>query len=135
MKIFALLTLFLISCGSEKLNPPNKMAAVAVAEKWFRYMDKGFFLKVYNDSSNILKEHLTKERWKRAFLYKRLNFGKKVKRSKKRDALLYNLRPFPPGTYTEIDYSTHYTRKGMTRERLILRWETGKWRVCGYTLL
>jgi hypothetical protein len=110
------------------------MEALAVAEKWFRHMDKGLYLKVYRDSSTVLKEHLTEKNWKRSFQYKFLTFGKKLKRSKTRDALLYNLRPFPEGAYTEIDYQTQYSKRGITRERLILRWEEGKWRVCGYTL-
>lgn len=134
MKIFVLITLFLFSCSSEKMNPPNKMEALSVAEKWFRHMDKGLYLKVYRDSSTVLKEHLTENAWKRSFQYKFLTFGKKLKRSKTRDALLYNLRSFPPGAYTEIDFQTQYTKRGTTRERLILRWEEGKWRVCGYTL-
>ncbi len=135
MKIFVLLALFLISCGSGPVIPPNKMEALAVAERWFRYMDKGFFLKVYNDSSTILKQHLTESSWKRSFLYKEMTFGKKIKRSKDRDALIHNLRTFPPGTYTEIDYHTQYAKRGATRERLILRWERGKWRVCGYNII
>lgn len=135
MKIFVLLTLFLISCSSEKLSPPNKMEALAVAERWFRLMDKGFFKKVYNDSSYILKEKLTPQSWNRSFLYTKMRFGKKQKRVKTRDALLFNLRSFPPGAYTEIDYDSIYSKQGRTRERLILRWEEGKWRVCGYTMM
>jgi len=135
MKIFVLLVIFLISCGSEKKIPPNKMEALAIAQKWFRYMDKGFYLKVYKDSSGVLKEHLSENDWKRSFHYIKLTFGKKIKRVKTRDALLYNLRSFPPGAYTEIDYQSQYSKRGTTRERLILRWEEGKWRVCGYTLM
>jgi len=127
--------LFLVSCSSEKLIPPNKSEALVVAEKWFRYLDKRFFLKAYNDSSNILKKKLTAAAWQRSFFYKEVRVGKKKERVKSRDALLYNLRSFPPGAYTEIDYDTYYSKRGATRERLILRWEEGKWRVCGYTLL
>lgn len=129
------LLLLLISCSSKPIRPPNKMEALAVAEKIFRRMDKGFFQKIYHDSSGIFKDHLTVKDWERSFLYKKMIFGKKIKRNKTRDALVYNIRSFPEGVYTEIDYETHYAKRGHTRERLILRWENEKWRVCGYTIL
>jgi hypothetical protein len=110
------------------------MLALEAAEKWFKSLDKGYFIKAYNNSSRVLKNKLTREGWEKTFLYKKLMFGKKIRRIKSQDVLSKNLKSYPPGYYTKIEYQTQYQKRGLSREQLVLVYEEGAWRVCDHKI-
>jgi hypothetical protein len=107
--------------------------AVKAAESWLALVDTGEYGKSWDQSAELFKAALTREKWVQALEGTRKPLGDLVSRKVKSKQHATSLPGAPDGEYVVVQFSTSFTKKKAAIETVTpMRDPDGVWRVSGY---
>lgn len=126
-----LLLLTLAAACATPLEREQEAAAVPFAESWVRSLDAGDGEWLWEGTSEVRKMRIERDIQLKHWLGTREALGKLVSR---RVELSWSLDPdfidsVPDGTYWEVSFQCEFEHKRQVFQKLLLRWEDGRWRV------
>jgi hypothetical protein len=121
---------FFLGCSSNIID--SKIVAEKAATKWFDYLDKGFFEKVFLESSPYLRDRLNKSKLEELLTKRLILVGKNKVRTKSSIEALKKYRGLGGGEFISIDYLSDFELRGSVNERVVLKKEGANWRVFDY---
>ena len=124
-----ILALFL-GCSSSPLD--SKKQAEKTATTWFSYLDKGFFEKVFLESSQHLRDRLNKGKMEEMLTTRLLILGKNKSRTSLEDTVLEKYRGLGRGEFINLDYISNFEQRSSVTERVVLKKDGNNWRVFDY---
>lgn len=127
-----ILALFL-GCSSSQLD--SKVEAEKAATAWFSNLDKGYFSKVFLESSPYLRDRLNKSTMDDMLTRRLLMLGKNKLRTKTAEETLSKYRGLGRGEYISLDYLSEFELRSSVSERVVLKKDKGSWRVFDYFIL
>jgi hypothetical protein len=107
--------------------------AVKVAESWLALIDRGEYGKSWDQSADLFRAALTREKWAQALEGSRRPLGELVSRKVKSKQYETSLPGAPDGEYVVVQFSTSFTKKKSGIETVTpMKDPDGVWRVSGY---
>jgi Protein of unknown function (DUF4019) len=125
-----LILAFFLGCSSSPLD--SKIQAEKAATTWFSNLDKGFFEKVFLESSQHLRDRLNKGKMQEMLTNRLLILGKNKSRTKKEEVVLEKYRGLGRGEFINLDYISDFEQRTSVTERLVLKKDGKNWRVFDY---
>lgn len=116
----------LFAGGSEK-------EAVKAAESWLGLVDEGEYGESWDQSAELFRAALPKEKWEQSLNSARKPLGELVARKVKSTKYATSLPGAPDGEYVVIQFTTSFTKKNSAIETVTpMKDPDGVWRVSGY---
>jgi len=109
-----------------------KRASEVAAQSFLQLVDEGRFSETWDSAATLMKQQITRERWRLLLEAARSGTGKKEWRSHEGSHFTEILPNTPEGAYVVVDYRSGFLKKPQVRERVTIVFEEGAWRVCGY---
>jgi hypothetical protein len=106
----------------------------AAALEWLALVDAGDYAPAYAMEPARLRTAATEEQFIRSMEGRRAPFGRVLSRSFIGAAYTRKLTGSPDGRYESILFRTSFAHKTLAAERVILSYESGRWRVVDYRL-
>lgn len=106
----------------------------AAALQWLALVDAADYAAAYEQEPARLRAATTLEQFVRSMEGRRAPFGKVISRSFIGAAFTRKLTGSPDGRYESILFRTSFQQKALAAERVILSYESGRWRVVDYRL-
>lgn len=129
--LFFFLTASLLSAHSFAGDAEKK--AVKAAESWLGLVDAGEYAKSWDQSSELFRNAITKEKWEQSLHAARRPFGALVSRKVKSTQYATALPGAPDGEYVVIQFTTTFENKKSAVETITpMKDPDGRWRVSGY---
>lgn len=111
---------------------PEETASTS-AEAWLALVDGGKFAQSWDESAQLFKGAITREKWKETLAGVRTPLGKVLTRKLKSRQYAESLPGAPDGKYVVIQYDTSFENKKSAVETITPMLDRdGKWRVSGY---
>ena len=118
--------------GLEADQNDGELAAKASAQ-WLALVDGGKYAESWDESAQLFRGAVTKEKWKESLTAVRKPLGKLISRSVKSKQYTRSLPGAPDGEYVVIQYDTSFENKKSSVETVTpMLDKEGKWRVSGY---
>ncbi|MCL4477061.1 MAG: DUF4019 domain-containing protein [Nitrospirae bacterium] len=118
--------------GLEADQNDGELAAKASAQ-WLALVDGGKYAESWDESAQLFRGAVTKEKWKESLTAVRKPLGKLISRSAKSKQYTRSLPGAPDGEYVVIQYDTSFENKKSSVETVTpMLDKEGKWRVSGY---
>lgn len=118
--------------GLEADQNDGELAAKASAQ-WLALVDGGKYAESWDESAQLFRGAVTKEKWKESLTAVRKPLGKLISRSVKSKQYTRSLPGAPDGEYVVIQYDTSFENKKSSVETVTpMLDKDGKWRVSGY---
>jgi len=118
--------------GLEADQNDGELAAKASAQ-WLALEDGGKYAESWDESAQLFRGAVTKEKWKESLTAVRKPLGKLISRSVKSKQYTRSLPGAPDGEYVVIQYDTSFENKKSSVETVTpMLDKEGKWRVSGY---
>jgi hypothetical protein len=108
--------------------------ARAAALEWLALVDAGDYAPAYAMEPARLRASTTEEQFIRSMEGRRAPFGRVLSRSFIGAAYTRKLTGSPDGRYESILFRTSFAQKALAAERVILSYESDRWRVVDYRL-
>jgi hypothetical protein len=106
--------------------------ARAAALHWLELVDAGDYAQAYEQEPDRLRAATTAAQFNRSMEGRRAPFGKVLSRKFIGAAFTRKLTGSPDGRYESILFRTAFEHKAVAAERVILVFESRKWRVVDY---
>jgi hypothetical protein len=106
----------------------------AAALQWLALVDASDYPAAYKLEPARLRAATTLEQFVRSMEGRRAPFGQVLSRSFIGAAFTRKLTGSPDGRYESILFRTSFQQKAVAAERVILSYESGRWRVVDYRL-
>ncbi len=130
--IFVLAILLFGTNGISKNTSAEEIAQIA-ASSWLTLIDKGEYAESWNTASNMFKDTITSDQWKKALSGVRKSFGKVLSREMIDQRHHDSLPGAPDGSYFVIQYNTEFENKKSAVETITMTKEKdGAWKSAGY---
>jgi hypothetical protein len=114
-------------------NTDKEKAEVVSAEKWLGLVDSGKYTESWTEASELFKNSITQEQWKRTVEAVRKPLGKIITRKLSTKTYTTSLPGVPDGEYVVIQFNTSFENKKSAIETITpMKDKDGKWRVSGY---
>ena len=111
----------------------SEKEAVKAAESWLGFVDEGEYEKSWDQSAELFRAALSKEKWEQSLNGARKPLGKLVARKVKSTKYATSLPGAPDGEYVVIQFTTSFTNKNYAIETVTpMKDPDGVWRVSGY---
>jgi hypothetical protein len=140
--LVALACLFLLSfqgcamhrSASKPLSEKHEreQEARAAALHWLQLVDAGDYAQAYGEEPARLRAATTEAQFNRSMEGRRAPFGKVLSRKFIGAAFTKKLTGSPDGRYESILFRTSFEHKAVAAERVILTYESRRWRVVDY---
>ena len=132
----AALAIFAWVLGLTAAGAANQAAveqATKAAESWLKLLDNGDYRACYQQSSEIVKDHLSEDAFVQQFSATRKILGAVVSRKLKVAQYATSLPGAPDGQYVVMQYDTSFANKKSATETVApMLDKDGQWRVSGY---
>jgi hypothetical protein len=130
--VFAALFVLLFGAGAKAAQTAEDLAAKA-ASQWLALVDDGKYAASWDQSAQLFRAAVTKEKWQESVSEVRKPLGKVISRRVKSKQYTQALPGAPDGEYVVIQYDTSYeNRKSSVETVTPMLDKDGKWRVSGY---
>jgi len=107
--------------------------AIKVAESWLGLVDGGDYGNSWDQSADLFRAALSKEKWEKSLNAARKPLGNLVSRKVKFTKYATSLPGAPDGQYVVIQFTTSFTNKKSAIETVTpMEDSDGIWRVSGY---
>jgi predicted RNA-binding protein associated with RNAse of E/G family len=114
-------------------NTDKEKAEVVSAEKWLGLVDSEKYTESWTEASELFKNSITQEQWKRTVEAVRKPLGKIITRKLSTKTYTTSLPGVPDGEYVVIQFNTSFENKKSAIETITpMKDKDGKWRVSGY---
>jgi len=111
----------------------DEKEAVKAAEAWLALVDAGNYGKSWEESSQLFRNAVTKEKWQQSLEAVRTPLGDLVSRKSKTTQYATSLPGAPDGEYVVIQFTTSFKSKSSAVETVTpMKGSDGVWRVSGY---
>jgi hypothetical protein len=135
-EIIALLVasmVFLATLSAGGAGQNAEEAALKASGRWLAMVDAGRYGESWDESAQVFRAALTKDKWKESLNAVRKPLGKLVSRSVKVKQYTTSLPGAPDGEYIVIQYTTSFENKKSAVETVTpMLDKDGTWRVSGY---
>ena len=132
----AALAILVCVLGPSDARAANQAAveqATKAAESWLKLLDNGDYRACYQQSSEIVKDHLSEDAFVQQFSAARKMLGAVVSRKLKVAQYATSLPGAPDGQYVVMEYDTSFANKKSATETVTpMLDKDGQWRVSGY---
>ena len=132
----AALAIFLCVLGPTNAGAANQAAveqATKAADTWLKLLDNGDYRACYQQSSEIVKDHLSEDAFAHEFSAARKPLGAVVSRTLKVAQYATSLPGAPDGQYVVMQYDTSFANKKSATETVTPMLDSDRqWRVSGY---
>ena len=115
---------------AEKRARENEVRTAAL--HWLQLVDTGDYAQAYEEEPARLRASTTEGQFLRSMEGRRAPFGRVLSRKFIGAAFTRKLTGSPDGHYESILFRTSFQHKGLAAERVILTYESGRWRVVDY---
>ena len=137
VRTFAALAIFLCVLPLSDAGAASNTAAVEQATKaadaWLKLLGKGDYQACYQQTSQIVKGHLTEDAFVHQFSAVLKPLGAVVSRKLKSTQYATSLPGAPDGEYVVIEYDSSFANKKSAVETVTpMLDKDGQWRVSGY---
>ena len=113
----------------------SEKEAVKAAESWLGLVDEGEYGESWDQSAELFRAALPKEKWEQSLNSARKPLGELVVRKVKSTKYATSLPGAPDGEYVVIQFTTSFTNKNSAIETVTpMKDPDGVWRVSGYYL-
>ena len=124
---------FALLSGCAKANPEAEKEAITAATEWLALINDEKYGESWDESSEIFRAAITREKWERTLSGLMKPFGKVVSREKKSARYHTSLPGAPDGEYVVIQFKTSFENKKNAIETITpMKEKDGTWRVSGY---
>ncbi len=107
--------------------------AVKASAQWLALVDGGRYAESWDESAQMFKAAVTREKWKDSLIAARKPLGKSISRSVLSKQFTTSLPGAPDGKYVVIQYASSFENKKSAVETVTpMLDKDGKWRVSGY---
>jgi hypothetical protein len=107
--------------------------ATKAADAWLKLLDKGEYRACYEQSSQIVKDHLSEDAFEQQFSAALKPLGSVVSRKLKVAQYATSMPGAPDGQYVVIQYDSSFANKKSATETVTpMMDKDGQWRVSGY---
>jgi predicted lipoprotein len=107
--------------------------AMAVAESWLVYVDKGHYAESWEDSAAYFRGAVPKSQWETTLAQARGPLGIAIARKVRSATYTRSLPGAPEGEYVVIQYDTRFENRPQSVETVTpMREKNGTWKVAGY---
>ncbi len=107
--------------------------AMAVAESWLAYVDKGHYAESWEDSAAYFRGAVPKAQWETTLAQVRGPLGIAIARKVRAATYTRSLPGAPEGEYVVIQYDTRFENRPLSVETVTpMREKNGTWKVAGY---
>lgn len=111
----------------------SEEGAVKAAESWLALVDAGEYGRSWDESAELFRSQLTREKWEQSLTAVRKPLGNVVSRKVKETHYATSLPGVPDGEYVIIQFATTFTNKKSAVETVTpMKDPDGVWRVSGY---
>ena len=115
---------------AEKRDREDETRAAAL--HWLRLVDAGDYEQAHEEESARLRTSTTEAQFIRSMEGRRAPFGRVLSRKFIGAAFTRKLTGSPDGRYESILFKTSFQHKAVAAERVILTYESRRWRVVDY---
>jgi hypothetical protein len=111
----------------------SEKSAVAASRAWLALVDSGRYAESWDESAQLFKAAITREKWGNTIKSVREPFGKTLSRKLGSKTYTETLPGAPDGKYVVIQYMTSFEHKKSAIETITpMLDKDGYWRVSGY---
>ena len=130
---FLALALLLGICSTVQAQQKPEQLAQQSADAWLALVDSGKSADSWQETSQLFKAAVTKEKWQDALRATRDPLGKMLSRKLKSATYKTTMPGAPDGEYVVIQYESSFEHKQSAVETVTpMLDKDGKWRVSGY---
>ncbi len=107
---------------------------LGISQSWVTQIDKGEYDESYSVASGEMHAKVPQDRWGLILKTLRAPYGSVVSRQQLSHVYRANGFEGAEGEFLIITYNTAFQKLDAAKEVVVLRWEDGKWRGCGYNM-
>ncbi len=134
-KIAVICILAILCFGTKAMckDASGEKMSLTAANRWLALIDKGEYAESWNAASNMFKNTIASNQWKKVLSGVRKSFGKVLSRKIMGQSHHDSLPGAPDGSYFVIQYSTEFENKKNAVETITMTKEKdGSWKSAGY---